>query len=75
MKSQYCAMVAIPIQFHHPIDAVLSAGLMGGAIFYTDLLANVNPWLAFTGGIVGLFIGLVRVYEILREYVFTNKKQ
>lgn len=75
---QYCAVMALPPTMHHTTDIVISAGLVGGAAMYmtggeANIIASLNPILAFIGGIIGLFIGGVRVYEIIKEYFFTKK--
>lgn len=75
MKSQYCAVLALPPSYHHATDMVVSASLLGGAVFYADFISSLNPYIAFFGGLFGLFIGGVRVYEITKQYIFTKMRK
>lgn len=59
-------MVSLPTAWQKPADIVLASALVGGSM--TDFIVNLNPWLAFAGGVLGVAIASVRVFEIVRSY-------
>lgn len=70
-RGNYCLMLSLPPAWHKPTDFALASFLIGGGIT-VDTIQSINPWIAFAGGILGLIIGVVRLYEILRAH-FTKK--
>lgn len=77
-KSHYCMVVSLPPTYHHTTDMILAAGLISGPIFLAQWMNDINPWLALIGGIMGLVIGGVRIYEIVRgviSYAYDHKRK
>lgn len=62
---EYCAMLSLPHAWHRPADFALATVLIGGGMSAPDFLQVMNPWLAFAGGVIGLTIGVVRLWQIL----------
>lgn len=56
----------IPPEYQRPADLVLAGVLVSGPLGLIEMIEQANMWVALIGGLIGLFIGLVRVYEILR---------
>ena len=59
------------IQNHPAMQAAMDGGL-GGSIVVISLLAEVQAWLSVVGVIVGISIGLFRLFLMWKEY--QNKK-
>ena len=67
--SHYCELIAMPQSWHRPADFILAGVFSVVSLTYMSSAVNwINPWIAFTGGIMGLFIGAVRIYEILSKH-------
>jgi len=77
-STHYCMVLTMPSEYHHTTDMILAAGLISGPIFLAQWINDVNPWLALIGGLMGLIIGGVRIYEIVRgvfSYVHDHKRK
>lgn len=72
MLQYYRAAVTVPHSWHKPADITLASILVGGGISM-EYIQMINPWLALVGGVFGLIIGAIRVYEVLKPY-FTKDK-
>ena len=57
---------------NHPAMQAAMDGSLGGSIVVISLLAEVQAWLSVVGVIVGISIGLFRLFLMWKEY--QNKK-
>jgi hypothetical protein len=73
-NSHYCLVAYMPDKMHNKADMVLATGLITGQMFLSQWIDQVNPWLAFIGGMLGLFIAGVRVYEIIKGFFIKPKR-
>ena len=64
-RGNYCAMISLPLSWQKPADIALGSVLMGGSVS-AGMIEQINPWIAFAGGMLGLVIAGFRVYEIIR---------
>lgn len=71
----YCMVISTPLSWHRGADLVLASGLISGPIFLASWVEQANHWVALIGGLMGLFIGSVRVYEIVRGYLRKTKDE
>ena len=58
-------VVSLPQQYHRPADWVLAGTLLASPL-WGDLIGHVNTVVSILGGIVGISIGLVRLYKLIK---------